>query len=96
MSYIPFLDDPIPGRQPGGIAEIEKWWVERQEVLERAGYLLRSRYRPDWQPSWAGTNKFYLDVEDGQSIRVTINPLFLRLLILTISAALRNGRNSYL
>ena len=31
--YIPFLDNPIPGRQPGGIGETEKWWVERQEAL---------------------------------------------------------------
>ena len=70
--YIPFLDDPIPGRQPGGIGETEKWWVERQEALERAGYMLRPRYRPGWQPSWTGTGKFYLYFEDGQSITVSL------------------------
>ena len=71
--YIPFLDDPIPGRQPGGIGEIEKWWVERQEALERAGYMLRPRYRPGWQPSWTGSDKFYLEFEDGQGIKVSLN-----------------------
>jgi hypothetical protein len=70
--YIPFLDDPIPGSQPGGIGNTEKWWVERQEALERAGYLLRPRYRPGWQPSWTGTRKFYLKFEDGQHITVNL------------------------
>ncbi|KAN0105408.1 Protein kinase-like domain containing protein [Russula decolorans] len=70
--YIPFLDDPIPGRQPGDVGETEKWWVERQEALERAGYMLRPRYRPGWQPSWTGTGKFYLNFEDGQSITMRL------------------------
>jgi len=68
--HIDFLDDPIPG-SPGEIGESEKWWVERQGALEQAGYLLRSRYRPGWKPSWTGTNKYYLDCEDAQSVRVS-------------------------
>jgi len=68
--HIDFLDGPLPG-SPGDIGESEKWWVERQEALEQAGYLLRSRYRPDWKPSWAGTNKFYFDCEDAQRVRVS-------------------------
>ena len=71
--YIPFLDDPIPGMQPGGIDDNEKWWVERQEALEQAGYMLRSRFRPGWQPSWTGTNKPCHHFEDGQSIGVSIS-----------------------
>ena len=71
--YIPFLDDPIPGMQPGGIGENERWWVERQEALEQAGYMLRPRFRPGWQPSWTGTNKLYLRFEDGQSIGVSVD-----------------------
>ena len=74
--YIPLLDDPIPGWQPGCIGESEKWWVERQEALERAGYLLRSRYRPGWQPSWTGTDRHHHFFEDGQVIMVSINTLF--------------------
>ena len=73
--YIPFLDHPTPGWQPGDIIETEKWWVERQEALERAGYLLRSRYRPGWQPSWTGTDRSFHRFEDGQVIMVSINTL---------------------
>ena len=93
--YIPFLDDPIPGRQPGDIGKPERWWVERQEALERAGYMLRPRFRPGWQPSWTGTNKKFYEFEDGQGVVVSVNTL-LRLLVLflMISVALRNGRNS--
>jgi hypothetical protein len=75
--YIPFLDDPIPGRQPGGIGKSERWWIERQEALEQAGYMLRPRFRPGWQPSWTGTNKQFLDFEDGQSIGVSVDTLSL-------------------
>jgi hypothetical protein len=60
-----------PGEQPGDINDLEKWWVDRQVALEQAGYLLRSRYRPGWKPSWANTNKFYLDCDDGQTIGVS-------------------------
>ena len=96
--YIPFLDDPIPGSQPGGIDGNEKWWVERQEALEQAGYMLRPRLRPGWQPSWTGTNIQYLDCEDGQSIGVSVDTLSLTTcsFLLMLSATLRNGRDSYL
>jgi hypothetical protein len=63
--------DNQPGGQPGGLDEVETWWVERQEALEAVGYMLRPRYRPGWIPSWRGTNNFYLDVEDGQSLSVS-------------------------
>ena len=94
--YIPFLDDPIPGRQPGDLGESEKWWAERQEALERAGYLLRSRYRPGWQPSWTGTGKFYSNFEDGQRVLVSLNTPSLELLVLMTPDAPGNGRNSHL
>ena len=95
QNYIPFLDDPTPG-EPGDIAEIERWWVERQEALEQAGYMLRPRFRPGWQPSWAGTDKPYYDFEDGQTIGVSLNnALSYRLLVLITSDALRHGRNSH-
>jgi hypothetical protein len=91
--YIPFLDDPT-SREPGDLSETEKWWVERQEALEQAGYMLRPRFRPGWQPSWAGTDKFYHDFEDGQTVGVSLNNT-LGLLVLTTSDALRHGRNSH-
>ena len=94
--YIPFLDDPIPGRQPGGLGKNEKWWVERQEALEQAGYMLRPRFRPGWEPSWTGTNKEFHDCEDGQSGVVSIDIPFLLVSLLMISVALRDGRYSNL
>jgi hypothetical protein len=63
----------------GGINSIESWWVERQEALEQAGYMLRPRYRPGWKPSWEGTNKLSFRCEDGQS--VTVRKIFSALLI---------------
>jgi len=60
------------GRELGDIDPVESWWVERQEALERAGYMLRPRYRPGWKPSWADTNEEYIDCEDGQQKRVSM------------------------
>src|SRR6266404_3688980 len=71
------LDYRPPGREPGALDEGETWWVERQEALEVAGYMLRPRYRPGWIPSWRGTNKFYRNFEDGQNILVSTFYTFL-------------------
>lgn len=54
----------------GEISPPETWWVERQQALERAGYMLRPRYRPGWKPSWVTTGKYYASVEDGQTLSV--------------------------
>jgi hypothetical protein len=66
-----------PRRKPGEITTTEAWWVERQEALEQAGYMLRPRYRPGWTPSWAGTSKFYQDFEDGQSLLVSVDTRYI-------------------
>ena len=71
--YIDFLDNPRPGRRPGDLGGHEEWWVERQQALEQAGYMLRPRYRLGWKPSWVGTNKSYLEFEDGQPLIVSMN-----------------------
>ena len=92
--YIPFLDDPVPGRQPGGIGKTERWWIERQEALEQAGYMLRPRFRPGWQPSWTGTNKLFLNFEDGHSMKVSVDFCMTICILLMTSATLRNGRDS--
>ncbi|KAF8263961.1 kinase-like domain-containing protein [Lactarius quietus] len=55
-----------PSRGLGGIGGPEIWWAERQEILEHAGYMLRSRYQPGWKPSWDTTGKHYFNSEDGQ------------------------------
>ncbi|KAI0040980.1 hypothetical protein FA95DRAFT_789254 [Auriscalpium vulgare] len=40
-------------------------WRDRAYFLEGRGYRLRPRLRPGWQPSWVGTDKLFIDVEDG-------------------------------
>ena len=70
-TYIPLLDDLWPDVKLEDLWEGEIWWAERQDALERAGYMLRPRYRPDWKPSWTGTNKPYDYFEDGQSMDVS-------------------------
>ena len=34
--------------------------------------MLGPLYHSDQKPSWAGTDKFYLDLEDGQPQKVSI------------------------
>jgi len=63
----------LPRVKPGDIAPHEAWWVERQEALEKAGYMLRPRYRPGWTASWAGTGKLYDEFEDGQTLIVSVD-----------------------
>ena len=75
--YIDFLNNPPPGIRPEELDELETWWVERQEALEAAGYMLPLRYRPGWIPSWRGTNKYYLNFEDGQIVSVSAFYAFL-------------------
>ena len=94
--FIDFLDNEVPGSQPGDIDELERWWVDRQMALEQAGYMLRTRYRPGWKPSWVGTKKFYLDVEDGQTVGVSDNFPFPHWPVPMILAAPRHGCNSHL
>jgi hypothetical protein len=46
--------------------EFEVYWRDRYVWLKQSGYLLRPRYAPEWVPSWRGTDKSWLDCEDGQ------------------------------
>jgi len=71
LRHIHDLDTTIPKSQPGAISENDKWWAERQEALERVGYMLRSRYRAGWKPSWEGTKRFIFDCEDALSVNVS-------------------------
>ncbi|KAF8471475.1 kinase-like domain-containing protein [Russula ochroleuca] len=72
QEFLDRLDNHTLGRELGDIDPVEAWWVEHQEALERAGYMLRPRYRPGWKPSWAGTNKEYFHCEDGQKKRLRV------------------------
>ncbi len=51
QQVVEFLQNFDAEGELGDINPIEAWWVERQEALERAGYMLRPRYRPGWKPS---------------------------------------------
>lgn len=43
----------------------EIWWRDHYNFLKEKGYKLRSRYSPDWVPSWTNTNKAEITCEDG-------------------------------
>ncbi len=90
---IDFLDN---AKVPGGeeLSERETWWATRQGALERAGYMLRPRYRPDWKPSWVGTKKHHLDCEDGRTRAVSIEAFSPSVRTHGLSGALGHGCNS--
>ncbi|KAI0265984.1 hypothetical protein BC834DRAFT_824448 [Gloeopeniophorella convolvens] len=56
------------GKTQGALDDSERWWIQRQAAIEEAGYRFRPRYREGWKPSWEGTNRSYLDFEDGQGL----------------------------
>ncbi|KAJ8585340.1 hypothetical protein M405DRAFT_875344 [Rhizopogon salebrosus TDB-379] len=47
------------------LSEYEIWWRDHYNFLKEKGYTLRSRYSPDWVPSWTNTNKVDINCEDG-------------------------------
>ncbi|KAJ7282658.1 hypothetical protein C8J57DRAFT_1295999 [Mycena rebaudengoi] len=55
----PQLDDSLT---PG-----EQFWYNHHDWLQVKGYTLRTRFQEGWVPSWKGTNKFSLSLEDGVS-----------------------------
>lgn len=44
--------------------EGELLWRDRQPFLESKGYMLRSRYRPGWTPSWLGNDVVFEECDD--------------------------------
>ncbi|KZT71765.1 hypothetical protein DAEQUDRAFT_706500 [Daedalea quercina L-15889] len=50
------------------LSEGELYWRDRQPWLQGHGYMLRPRYKPDWKPSWEGTNASPMMCEDGQRL----------------------------
>jgi len=68
MSSEDIQDNVPPKAPPGGLLDSEHYWRDRQPWLQEHGYLLRARYRPDWKPSWEGTNKNYFQCEDGRAL----------------------------
>ena len=56
----------------------ELYWRDHYDWLQQRGYMLRPRYKPDWIPSWTGTNKLPLLCEDGQGALVSTQCFSLR------------------
>lgn len=50
---------------PGELYPAEVIWRDNYDFLEASGYRLRSRYKPDWVPSWRGTSRLWAFCEDG-------------------------------
>ncbi|KAJ3757938.1 hypothetical protein EV360DRAFT_83540 [Lentinula raphanica] len=46
--------------------EHEEWWIQQFDYLKEHGYLLRSRYRPGWKPSYNTKGIEGRAAEDGQ------------------------------
>lgn len=64
------LFGPEHSRRPGALTANETWWCQHYVWLKNQGYLLRSRYAPDWVPSWEGTERNPFTCEDGRAMRV--------------------------
>ncbi|KAI0248430.1 kinase-like domain-containing protein [Lactifluus subvellereus] len=60
-------DPGEPHREIGGLFSSETWWRGCYRAIGEHGYRLRSRYNPDWQPSWKTSGKDFFDTEDGQA-----------------------------
>ncbi len=58
----------------GGLFEHEFFWRDHQRWLADAGYILRPRFREDWQPSWLKSKKLFFQCEDGQTTVVSFVP----------------------
>jgi hypothetical protein len=58
--------------KPGEIQPHEERWCKLYNHLESLGFRLRPRYKPGWKPSWQGTDKNYLECEDGYANLVSI------------------------
>ncbi|KII90244.1 hypothetical protein PLICRDRAFT_138811 [Plicaturopsis crispa FD-325 SS-3] len=57
---------PDPNYEAGTLTGSELWWRDHYAWLKERGYLLRSRYSPDWVPSWKGTSKRFWECEDSK------------------------------
>ncbi|KAF6751423.1 kinase-like domain-containing protein [Ephemerocybe angulata] len=51
---------------PAVLSPEELYWKDQYEWLLAAGYRLRSRYSPDWKPSWSGTSNSPMRYEDSR------------------------------
>jgi hypothetical protein len=55
---------------PAKLISSEIFWREHQKWFQDCGYMLRSRYMPDWKPSWP-SNAPTGEYEDAQPLLVS-------------------------
>jgi hypothetical protein len=80
-------------REIGTLFDSELWWRDQYREIENHGYRLRTRYHPEWEPSWKRSGKPFFTTEDGQPTLVSAFSQTSPTLILA-SAANRDGRNA--
>ncbi|KAJ7282663.1 hypothetical protein C8J57DRAFT_1296008 [Mycena rebaudengoi] len=62
------VGQPLPRPRLGdSLTPGEQFWYNHCDWLQAEGYTLRARFQEGWVPSWKGTNKFPLSLEDGVS-----------------------------
>ncbi|TDL26469.1 hypothetical protein BD410DRAFT_715808 [Rickenella mellea] len=49
------------------LAPYEVWWRDREEILDRHGYVLRKRFRKGWVPTWLGNDLRPFSCEDAHN-----------------------------
>jgi hypothetical protein len=80
-------------REIGTLFDSELWWRDQYRAIEAQGYILRSRYHPNWRPSWKRSGKDFFSAEDGQPTLVSVVCLvFTR--VYTSLVADSDGRNA--
>ena len=66
-----------------GLSEAETNWRNRSEMLDKEGYILRSRLRPGWTPSWLESGKHPMACEDGESLPVDTSTNHIAIVLIT-------------
>lgn len=72
-------------RSANQLSSSEIFWRDHQPWLHNSGYTLRSRYQPDWRPSWKALGKHWTECEDGHEHRVSVANILRKFFQLTKS-----------
>ena len=72
----------------------ETFWRDHQVWLAERGYMLRPRYKPDWQPSWEGEGQAWRGHEDGIVSAVSYRNFDIGERVLCTTASFCYRRNS--
>ncbi len=75
-----------------GLLPAEGWWRDHQRPLNLHGYELRPRFRPDWTPSWLGTNILPDYCEDSHRHLVRFGARYARALLTQLFVTISLGK----